>query len=969
MTAHRLSNETLFTTASETGLLMQSIDWSQTPLGAVETWSQSLCTTVNILLNTLQPMCLFWSADWVMLYNNAYRNSLGAYHAQAMGQPAKVGGKEIWHIIAEPVAKVMSEAKPLQYENQPVLVVGSLAERYFTLSYSPVWDANQVAGTLLICTETTQQVLANHLQTFDETALQKQERQLQLALKAAHMVTWDWNVKTNLISRSASACEVLGLPFERLTEPEPRSWELMHPEDRLQHHTKVQQAIDTQGHYRSEFRIIRPDNEEIVWVEDRGQVEWDEQGNLTGIKGALFDINNRKQTEAALQDSEERFRLAARAVAGIVYDWNTQTDFVYRSEGLFELIGFHPAEVPPTRQWWSERVHPDDLFRIQASAQPIYESNNERYDFEYRVRHKAGDWVDVWDRGYLIRDPNGQITRIVGSTTDITARRQTEAALRQSEARFRQFVESNIIGVVIGNINGSISYANDAFLHMLGYSRQELQSGELRWTAMTPTEYLQLDQQAIEEIHRTGIATRYEKEFICKNGVHVPVLMGGTQLEGSEDMIAFVLDLTQRKQAEAEREQLLQREQTARAEAETANRVKDQFLAVLSHELRSPLNPILGWAKLLQMHKQDEATIERALQVIERNAKLQAELIDDLLDVSRILRGKMSLNVCPVNLITVIEAALETVQLSATTKSIQLQTHLMPEAGQVVGDAGRLQQIVWNLLSNAIKFTPPGCQIEIRLERVWDRISEPKEKQRLEQEVINSMSFKFHAFEYAQITVKDTGKGIEPEFLPHVFDYFRQADSSITRTFGGLGLGLAIVRHLVELHGGMVWAESQGEGQGATFVVRLPLLQTPVTAQSNQVRPPFPDLEGIHVLTIDDQPDMRDYIAVVLQQVGARATVATSATGVWQTITNDPPDILLIDIGMPNIDGYTLLRQIRALLPEQGGNIPAIALTAFATEQDRQQAIAAGFQLHLAKPASPEAVIQAIARLLKSEGQ
>jgi CheY-like chemotaxis protein/nitrogen-specific signal transduction histidine kinase len=368
-----------------------------------------------------------------------------------------------------------------------------------------------------------------------------------------------------------------------------------------------------------------------------------------------------------------------------------------------------------------------------------------------------------------------------------------------------------------------------------------------------------------------------------------------------------------------------------------ANRIKDEFLAVLSHELRSPLNPILGWSKLLQSGKLDKTKTAQGLATIERNAKLQCELIEDLLNVSRILQGKLSLNVSPVNPAAMIRAAIETVHLAAEAKSITIETTLDP-VGQVSGDATRLQQVVWNLLSNAVKFTAAGGRVAVRLEQVGNQ---------------------------AQITVSDTGKGIHPDFLPDVFDYFRQQDGTTTRKFGGLGLGLAIVRHLVELHGGIVQADSPGEGLGATFTVKLPLIPVPTAINlDHSASEPSLDLNKIQVLVIDDEIDSREFVAFVLEQAGARVITATTADEGFATLMQYQPDVLLSDIGMPNMDGYMLVQQIRALPPEQGGQIPAIALTAYAGDFNQQQALAAGFQQHVAKPIEPEALIQIIATLM-----
>ncbi|GJD19563.1 two-component hybrid sensor and regulator [Rivularia sp. IAM M-261] len=409
-------------------------------------------------------------------------------------------------------------------------------------------------------------------------------------------------------------------------------------------------------------------------------------------------------------------------------------------------------------------------------------------------------------------------------------------------------------------------------------------------------------------------------------------------------VLSLVLDITPRVRLEVERTKLLERAQAAQNEAESANQIKDQFLAVLSHELRSPLNPILGWTKLLKSRKFDEVTVTKALDTIERNVKLQIQLIDDLLDVSRILRGKLTLHEAVVDLSFVIDAAIETVRLTAEAKSIKILSFENNSIVQVKGDTNRLQQIVGNLLTNAVKFTPNGGQVEVYLS------------------VCNSQSIS-----YAQIQVRDTGKGINPEFLPYVFEQFRQADSSTTRNFGGLGLGLAIVHHLVELHGGTVTAESAGEGQGATFTVNLPLISSPDFIASNSNSQTIPNLEGIKILIVDDEADTREFLAFLLQQYGAIVTVAISAHDALAKFSDILPNILLSDLGMSLMDGYSLIRQIRTMPEEQGGQIPAIALTAFAADINKQQVLAAGFNRHIAKPVEPLQLVTLIASVLEMQ--
>lgn len=562
-----------------------------------------------------------------------------------------------------------------------------------------------------------------------------------------------------------------------------------------------------------------------------------------------------------------------------------------------------------------------------------------------------------------IRNDQGEITAGVVTFNDISERKRAEAALKLNEARLRSFVEANLIGILFGDIYGGVWEANDEFLRIVGYTRQDLETGKIRWLDITPAEYLPLDQQRIAEAQERGACTPYEKEYIRRDGSRVPVLVGYSLIgEGRQEAVAFILDLTERKRAEAERDRLLKLEQAARAEAEAANRIKDEFLAVLSHELRSPLNPILGWAKLLQRHPFDPTKTTAALATIERNAKLQASLVDDLLDISRILRGKLILNIVPVNLNKVIEAALETVQLAAIAKSIQLQTEFDPEPGisdrfQLSGDANRLQQVFWNLLSNAVKFTPPGGRVQVKLLLIQSPDPHPPPPDA--------------PTPHAQISITDTGKGISPSFLPFVFDYFRQADGSITRNHGGLGLGLAIAKHLVELHGGTLTAASPGEGQGATFTVTLPLLALPPTVEiENDCSEPEPDLSGIHVLVVEDEPDTRELLICLLEQYGATVTAVASVRAGLEVLNTKGEllDVLVSDIGMPGEDGYAFIRQVRRRSPEQGGTIPGVALTAYAREEDQQQALAAGFQHHIAKPVDPLELAKILLHLVRDPG-
>ncbi|MEP0918733.1 ATP-binding protein [Leptolyngbya sp. DQ-M1] len=643
--------------------------------------------------------------------------------------------------------------------------------------------------------------------------------------------------------------------------------------------------------------------------------------------------------------SQQRFRFLAESIPQMVWTADAGGCVDYCSHRWFDYTGLTLAQ---TQGWgWQEVIHPDDRAdSIKKWTQAAEQKTS--YDVEHRLRRADGSYGWHLTRALPMLDEQGQVIRWFGTCTDITERKQAEKALKESTEQLSLALAAAKLGDWSWNAATDIVTFTEQAAEIFGIPPGPY----MTWTQMQKLLHpddreragLQLEQAIAErsdyDIEYRVIHPNRTERWIAAKGRAQYDSFG--QVLG---MLGVVQDITQRKQAEQEREKLLEREQNARREAEQANRIKDEFLAVLSHELRSPLNPILGWSKLLQARQFDEAATRRALQTIERNAKLQTQLIDDLLDVSRILRGKMMLDACPVDLVTVVDAALETVHLSAEAKGIEVQKVIASEIELVLGDVARLQQVVWNLLSNAIKFTPSGGTIEIRLAQTNTHV---------------------------QIQVQDTGKGIAPQFLPHVFEYFRQEDGATTRKFGGLGLGLAIVQHLTELHGGTVQAESPGEGLGATFTVLLPASKNRRGENSGQPEPlsssvkAFP-LAGLQVLAVDDQADMRELVSAILEQAGAEIKVTTSAIEALEALDVFKPDVVISDIGMPEMDGYELLRQIRRRSPEDNGDVLAIALTAYAGELNQQQAFAAGFQGHVAKPVEPEKLVDVIISLIKEK--
>jgi PAS domain S-box-containing protein len=560
----------------------------------------------------------------------------------------------------------------------------------------------------------------------------------------------------------------------------------------------------------------------------------------------------------------------------------------------------------------------------------------------------GGGEVPIDDSAAPISDDQARIGGVILVFRDISKKRQAEL----TRERLAAIVESSDDIIASKTLDGVITSWNRGAERALGYSAAEVVGRHV--SMLMPPELVEDMPRILERIRRGEKVDHYQTRRRRKDGSIIDVSLTVSPIRDAEGRIVGASkvgrDVTAEKRAREERERLLEAAQAARAEAEAASRMKDEFLAVLSHELRTPLNAILGWARILNSGRVDPEDLREGLEAIERNARVQAQLVEDLLDVSRIISGKLRLDVQRVNLVEVVEAAIASVAPAAEAKGVRLRKVLDPLAGPVSGDPARLQQVVWNLLSNAVKFTPKGGRVQVLLERV------------------NS---------HVELSVIDSGVGIPPEFLPHVFERFRQADSSTTRRHGGLGLGLAIVKQLAELHGGTARAKSLGEGQGSTFIVALPITVVhEATPHPERVGPkehpddefhgPEKPLSGIKVLVVDDEPDARHLIRRVMGDSGAEVAAAGSAAEAVRLVGEFRPDILVSDIGMPDQDGYDLIRQVRAQLAAK--TLPAVALTAFARSEDRRRALLAGFQTHVAKPVDPAELVAVVASLVERTG-
>jgi PAS domain S-box-containing protein len=631
---------------------------------------------------------------------------------------------------------------------------------------------------------------------------------------------------------------------------------------------------------------------------------------------------------------------------GNVLTWNAGAERIkgYKAE---EIIGQHFSRFYPAEAL--RRAHPEYELRI-ARAEGRFEEEG------WRVR-KDGSmfWANVVITA--LRDSTGRLLGFGKVTRDLTQRRQHEEVLRQSEEHFRLLVENVAdYAIFMLDANGYIATWNGGAERIKGYKPEEIVGRHFS------VFYPQDAAEAGWPEHELQIATtegRYEEEGwrLRKDGSRFWAGIVLTALRDDSGSLRgfakLTRDLSERKRAEsleahgARREQLLEAERAARIEAQRIARMKDEFLATLSHELRTPLNAILGWTQVLQMPEGGKPVDrQHGLQVIERNARAQAQLVDDLLDQSRILAGRMRLDVQRVVLVGIVHAAIESALPAAQAKGVRVESILDPRGGVVSGDPGRLQQVVWNLLSNAIKFTPKGGRVQVLLERLNSHVA---------------------------ISVSDTGMGIPASFLPHVFDRFSQRDSTASREYGGLGLGLSISRQLTEMHGGTIEAKSPGEGRGATFTVHLPLVVAqeedagvPSEHPTHPTLPdnaPLPDLQGIRVLVVEDETDARELIGRILASHGALVSSANSAQEALAILETSRPDVLVSDVGMSGTDGYQLMRKIRAGEPK-GRRLPALALTAFARAEDRKRAMIAGYQAHLAKPFDVAELVLMVAGLM-----
>ena len=859
----------------------------------------------------------------------------------------------------------------------------------------------------------------------DEKALQDGSNRLQVALSAGRLGDWRWDAASDRVTLGARAAEIFGLAPET-----PMPWsalrDRMHDTDHEAARTEFLQAVAERTDLNIECRLKHAgDGSEAAWIGVVGRIDYDNEsdgdgaGAVLGMTGVVQDISTRKSAEDTLRESEEVLRALANSIPQLA--WMAQADgaIVWFNERWYDYTGTTPEQVVG---WgWQATQDPDVLPQMLARWHESLHTGNP-FEMEYPIRGADGQYRWFLTRVNAVRDRLGHVVRWFGTNTDVDQVKRVEQALREesnvlellnstgtalaSQRDLRSLLQTvtdaatGVSGARFGaffyhgkdpdgdlftlhTVSGTAPAGFDPFGQAHGSTLFEpgLQGdGVTRLADITQDDRYRQAEPFFSKCDGNGdgnsdgstggaadcapaVRSYLAVPVIARSGEVLGNLFfghpeAGIFTERTERIVggiaaqaAVAIDNTRlyeaAQRAAEERKVLLESERSARAEAERTSQMKDEFLATLSHELRTPLSAILGWAQVLRRGSRDTADLQRGLQTIERNARAQAQLIEDLLDMSRITSGKVMLDMQTVAPSVFIDAAIETVRPAADAKNIRLEKHYDPAVGPIAGDPARLQQVIWNLLSNAIKFTPRDGRVDILLSALDG---------------------------YVEIAVQDNGVGIKPEFMAHVFERFRQGDASTTRKHGGLGLGLSIVKHLIEQHGGTVRVDSEGEERGASFTLTLPS----ANRQSLSSRPDRPayrspsplaadilqrDMAGLRVLVVDDEADARELINRILSDCHAIVRTAGSAAQALAAIAEEMPDVLVSDLGMPDVDGFELLARVRALGPAHGGLLPAVALTAFARSEDRLRALEAGFGAHISKPVEPSELIATVAAM------
>ncbi|MDQ6788451.1 MAG: PAS domain-containing protein [Acidobacteriota bacterium] len=887
---------------------------------------------------------------------------------------------------------------------------GKFEERYWKLMSFPIFDDKGAVSCVMHRVEditrqiilerkgVEQELIASELynraaqseseRRLAESALEDARLRLEAALEVGEIGTWTFDIVNDRVFADKSLAKIFSVSPGAAAGGAIKNYlQAIHADDRQRVERIIADAIKNSDNYTAEYRVVQPDGTSR-WVIARGKIIRDEDGRAVQLPGVVIDITEQQQAREKLLEQTQMATLYGDIGAALNLDEDLRSVLRRCTDALVEHLGVAFARI------WTHNESENTLeleassglythldgahsrvpvgkFKIGLIAEERKPHLTNEVLSDERVSDKewakregmiafAGYPLILEDRlvgvmSAFARKPLTNVTlQAMESVSNAIAngieRKKSEAALRESELQLRTLADAVPQLVWMAEADGFIFWYNERWYSYTGTAPKDMEGWG--WQSVHDPEIL----PQVMERWTQSIATgkKFEMEFPLRgaDGKFRWFLTRVNPLRDSQNRIVRWFgtntDIDDQRSAAKERERLLESEQAARAEAENANRLKDDFLATLSHELRTPLTSILGWSRMLGAGQLDGEQASRALETIERNAKAQSQLIEDVLDVSRIVSGKMRLNVRLVDLFEVIETAIDAVRPAADAKNIRLQRILDSNVGKISGDSDRLQQIIWNLLSNAIKFTPKGGRVQIKLERV------------------NS---------HVELVVADNGQGIDPEVLPFIFERFRQSDSTTTRAHGGLGLGLAIVRHLVELHGGSVAAASSG--QGSTFTVCFPLAALGEEKIKSEAEPERdkktdkdikfycpPELKAVRILVVDDERDARALLTSIFESCEASVSQASNVDEALEAIKTNEFDVLVSDIGMPGRDGYDLIEQVRKLSIENGGRIPALALTAYARLEDRMRVLSAGFQMHVPKPVEPAELLTIVANLV-----
>ena len=819
-------------------------------------------------------------------------------------------------------------------------------KRYVRKDGSIVWARTQVSAAIGDDGRTkylvgTAEDITEWKRTQEE--LFETRRKLRSALIAGEVATYEWDVNSDRLWGDANFDQIFATERdEDGTAPLGRFVDAIHPDDRERVMAAVDHTVATGAEYDIEYRVMNGTLER--WVSARGRLERDDEQGIVRFHGVVLDVTARKRAEQELERRSRLYNAFLSNTRDLAYLIDREGRFVYANRALLELWGMTLEDVNGKTLY--------ELGYPQWHADMNMREFEEVFTSKTTVRGSVPYTSPTGVQGtyeYMfspVFDDNGDVELIAGTSRDVTERMKAAETQRQLTEQLGLALEAADMGWWQLDVTSGRMYLDERARGIFG-AGEDLHTYEDLLSRLVPEDasvVRKAFQAAIDPLHPIAYDEAYRVSkpdgsirWVVSKGL--PAFSGEGEQRRAVTFVATALDVTEAKLAQEALHEVLESERAARAEAERASRSKDEFLATLSHELRTPLAAVLGWAQILGAGATEDE-VQEGIRVIVRNARAQAQIIDDLLEMSRIVSGKIRLEVQPLRLVDVIRAAVATVQTAADAKGVRIEVSSPDEKLRISGDVNRLQQVFWNLLSNAVKFTPEGGRVDIQLVR---------------------------GAAHVEVCVKDTGEGIRPEFLPFVFDRFRQADATTTRIHGGLGLGLAIVRQLVELHGGTVRVESEGVGRGATFYVRLPIAAARQKAEREtrravQRREHPGDamrlkVAGMRVLVVDDEGDARGVVRRFLEDCGVMVTAASSASEAMEKLTAEPFDVLVSDIGMPGEDGYSLIRKVRA----SGNLIPAIALTAYARPEDRTRAVNAGYHTHLSKPADPAELVALVA--------